>query len=457
MSRILLMNNSENKKIVYVVHCVDTEGPLHESIEITFQRLETILGIQMEPSIENLKKIQNKELDLGGKEEIAALILSSHLLDYNNTWEKMDKMLVKIMSPELRNRIPDSFGGGWIFNWCCLDHVGYVDNPVCRDLGHHKIFDHYKNIIKLTKSNQDSIHWHFHPMSFYRQANRRGCSFFNSFHLHDVLCRKIIERQWFPKIYRAGFHLERSDINLFLEQWIPFDISNQSMKDLSLEEQQVDQQKERFGDWRLAPDDWSIYYPHHDHYQLKGNCRRVIARCLNLRTRQTNINQTEVDKAFARANQGLPTLLGITNHDFRNMETEITPFQDMLINAKEKYSDVKFVYSEAVDAFRKVLYSENHDFGELVLNVSLEKGIKSWRLNVNVKKGSVFGPQPYLAIKTKSNRFIHENLDLVSLGKAWSYTFDEDTLLPEDISIIGIASNDKYANTFVKTIDLSKE
>lgn len=444
--------NSEGNKIVYVVHSVDTEGPLVESIEITFHRLDTILGIKLTPSEETLKKIQNKELDLEGKENIAAQIFSPHLLDYNDSWEKLEKMLVEIMDPKFRKNIPDSFGNGWKFNWHCLDHVGYETNPVCRDLGHHKIFDHYKKMIEMTKSYQDSIHWHFHPMSFYREANRRGNSFFNSFHLHDVLCRKIIERKWFPRVYRAGFHLERNDINLFLEQWIPFDISNQSVKDLSLEEGQIDQQKERFTDWRLAPDDWSVYHPSHDNYQLKGNCRRVIARCLNLLTRQTNINQEEVDKAFEHANKGLPTILGITNHDFRNMANEIIPFQKMLLKAKEKFPDVKFVYSEAIDAFRNVLYGEDHDFGKLLIDTSLEKSPKNWKLNIKLKEGKIFGPEPYLAIKTKSDRFFHENLDLVELDKEWSFTFDEDTIKPEDISAIGVASNDKYANTFVKII-----
>ena len=30
------------KNIVYVVHCIDTEGPLYESIEATFKRVNNI-------------------------------------------------------------------------------------------------------------------------------------------------------------------------------------------------------------------------------------------------------------------------------------------------------------------------------------------------------------------------------------------------------------------------------
>ena len=41
---------------VYVVHCVDTEGPLHESVEATFERLKAIFGIDLEPSVALLRQ-----------------------------------------------------------------------------------------------------------------------------------------------------------------------------------------------------------------------------------------------------------------------------------------------------------------------------------------------------------------------------------------------------------------
>lgn len=446
-------NDSKNKKRVYVAHCVDAEGPLHESIEATFDRLNSLLGIKLEPSKNTLEKIQNKQLDLNGKEEFASEIFSHHLTSYNDSWQKIDEMLNKIMNSKFRNSLPDSLGNGWIFNWYCVDHVGYNSNPRNRTLGHHKIFDHYSKMIEKTESKEDEIHWHFHPMSIYREAHRKGTSFFNSFLLHDVLCRKIIERYRFPNVFHAGFHVERPDIHLFLEQWIPFDISNISITENNSEKIQSDLQDGRFGDWRFAPDDWSIYNPSHDNYQFEGSCKRYIGRILNLKTRHANISQNEVDKAFSRANQGLPTLLGVTNHDFRNMESEIIPFYDMLKRAKEKYPEVEFVYSEVANAFRTVIFDKKEDFGNFSLSMSFEKTNESLKLNVSVQEGSIFGPQPYLAIKTKSNEFIHENFDLIVPEKSWSYTFDIESIKPEDIAIVGVASNDKFGHTFIKTID----
>ena len=38
-------------------------------------------------------------------------------------------------------------------------------------------------------------------------------------------------RGWFPSVFRAGFQAERPDSNLFLEQWIPFDMTNMATDD----------------------------------------------------------------------------------------------------------------------------------------------------------------------------------------------------------------------------------
>jgi hypothetical protein len=162
-----------------------------------------------------------------------------------------------------------------------------------------------------------------------------------------------------------------------------------------------------------------------------------------------------VDNAFKRANDGIPTLLGVTTHDYRNMESEIIHFQKMVINAKEKFPDVEFIFSEAVNAFKNVLYGRNQIFEKLQLEISLTKNANSWKLLVDVKQGSIFGPQPYLAIKTKSGIFIHENFDLIFPKKTWTYSFDEESIKPEDLSIIGVACNDKYGNTEIKIINLT--
>ncbi|MBI2026258.1 MAG: hypothetical protein HYS98_00360 [Deltaproteobacteria bacterium] len=439
--------------MVYVVHSVDTEGPLIETLEGTFERLYEIFRERLDPSKENLKKIQNRELDFGEKTDEVARVFNDYNLNYHDSWEKIDSMLMNMMSLDFRNKLKDSFGGGWIYNWHCLDHVGYESNPRGRDLGFHKIFDHYRHMIEKTQSYQDGLHWHFHPMSIYKEAHRCASSYVNSPHLYEILCRRIIERNWFPTVFRPGFHVERPDSHWFLEQWIPFDIANWSHNKTNRSgAHQSDLDDGRFRDWRLAPIDWSTYHPSHDNYQVPGTCRRWICRVQSITVRDGGLTQDEVDKAFARANEGKPTIMAITNHDFRDMATEVDFTRELIFKASRMYSDVKFKFSEAAGAFREALYDDHKIQDKIKLRVCLESYQKSLKLMVSQEQGQVFGPQPFLAVRTKTGRYIHDNFDFDVSLKKWSYTFGLDSIHADDIDAIGVAANDKYGHCFIKVL-----
>ena len=74
--------------------------------------------------------------------------------------------------------------------------------------GYHKISDYYTKVLKKYKNYEDKIHWHFHPMSTYNEAHRCATSYANSPELYQILCRKIIERNFFPQSSEPGFRLK---------------------------------------------------------------------------------------------------------------------------------------------------------------------------------------------------------------------------------------------------------
>ena len=92
---------------LYIVHCIDTEGPLHESIDATFGRLKSMFNIDMPATKQNLKKIQKQEADLGELSKPIAEVFNSQLLAYNDTWDKVDCMLDKIMTNKYREQFQD--------------------------------------------------------------------------------------------------------------------------------------------------------------------------------------------------------------------------------------------------------------------------------------------------------------------------------------------------------------
>lgn len=448
---------TENDKTVLIVHAIDTEGPLYESTVASFERLEHLYGLAgIDKTPENLEKLRRREINLGGLEKQIAKTLSGHLINYNDTWDKIDLMLSRIMAPEFRHKRPDSFGGGWVFNWHCLDHVGFEYNPRRRDMGYHNIFDHYQDVLKRYPGSPDTVQWHFHPMSTYREAHRCATSFVNSPELYQILCRRIIERQWFPSVFRAGFQSERPDSHWFLEQWIPYDISNMAMDDNSELDTMIDFRNGRSGNWRKAPSDWTPYHPSHDDYQVPGSCRRWIGRALNVLNRMASINSYEMDKAFAQASQGKVTLVGLASHDFRDLEVEVDYITDLVYEAAKKYPNVKFKYCTSVEGFRRATGTFEADVEPIELDLSLDLTPTDDVPNMTVQtvKGRVFGPQPFLALETKSRRFIHDNLDFSVDDGRWHYAFHSDTIPHSDVRRIGIATNDASGNTFVKVLDL---
>jgi hypothetical protein len=436
--------------IVYIVHHIDTEGPLYESVSETFLRIEDILNekIDIEPTKENLIKLQKGEIKTfdDEKRELIKKILHPHLLEYKKSWAEVDEMMYRILLDSYRQKFKDSFGNGWVYNWHIMDHTGFTLNPRHRIMGYLNVFDHYLDLLKETNSlPKDEVHWHFHPVHLRKQANICATSYENSYYeIHQIICRRIIERNWFPIVNRAGFHTERPDSNWFLEQWMPFDASNQCIDpdDYS--------GNGRFGDWKGAPSDWEIYHPDIYDWRKKGSLKRAISRVLNLKTRFRNINKSEINKAFKKANEEKCNVyMGITDHDFREISIEIEDFYKDLLTVKKSYPNVEFKFSGAVEAFRAVLQSDLTE-PNIEFAYKIEKNV----LILNVIKGEIFGPQPYLAIKLKSGEYFHDNFDFGEFKREYYYTFDIHTIPMEQIDVIKIATNNSIGNQTIQEIKL---
>ena len=438
-----------NKKL-YIVHCVDTEGPLHEPLDATFERLFEIYHIRLDATKENLLKLQNKLIDSNGLEEEISKTFRKELIQYNDSWEKIDLMLDKIMSSSYRNQYLDSCGKGIVYNWHCMDNVGFNTNERRRDLGFGNIYNHYRNKI-VEHGDLDRIHWHFHPLSFNREGHKSSTSYDNSYSiLHEILCRRLIDQEWFPSVNRAGFHAIRQDSSFFLEQWIPFDFSNQST--YSDEDMQSD--THRYGDWRRAPKEWIPYHPSHSDYQVPGNMNRYTTKCLNIGTRQNLLNDYEIEMAFKDAQKNGAAILSFTNHDFRDMAIDIDDTYTRIARIAKNYKDVSFINSDAVNAMQKTVFT---DIGSntLKLTSKIIQENNMTKLTVNCIKGNVFGSQPYLAILTKEGKYYHDNFNEREHLKSWEYIFDRSTVSVESIDKVAVAANDKYGNQSIVFIELN--
>jgi hypothetical protein len=432
---------AENEKVVHLVHAIDAEGPLAET--------EYSLNLETQPDND---WPTNPAFDLSPTAFEA--MVQKHRQRVLGTWPELVSMLRTATSPAQRNALPDSYGRGWIFNWFCMDHIGFVENPRYRMMGVHKIFDFYEKIINEQKAG-DALHWHFHPMSTYRQANICATSYVNSPELYEILTRRLIDRHWFPCVNRAGFQDERPDSHWFLEQWIPFDLSNTSSSDVDIQTN-PDLSLGRFTDWRWATREWEVYQPHHDCYQTKGACRRRIGRCLNLINRFANITAEEMRAAFSRAQEGLPTLVGFSSHDWRDLNLEMAYIRHLLQMVAPDFPEVKYRYSEAADAFNRVSATKPNE--PLSLDCQMQFGDDRLPkiLVVRQKRGQIFGPQPFLAIRTRSQRYIHDNFNFHDSLDSFNYQFDHQSVLPRDVEAIGVGANDAWGRQSIHVLEIDQ-
>lgn len=438
------------KGTVFLVHCVDTEGPLYESLETTFQRLKENFQLNFEPSLDILQKLRRKEIPLDGKEDAVLDFVRPEQINYNNSWEKIHQMHKVLMSPKVRSKFLDSWGEGYRFNWFCMDHVGYLENPRQRTMGFHAVFSEYQQILKKYNATEDRIYWHYHPMSFTRQAHRSGTNYsFSNLH-NEILARRIIDHKWFPVANRAT-SAEHMDSSLWLEQWMPFDFANHNMENnIGLEKHEAaGRVPGRFGDWRSASTDWRIYNPSVWDSRKPGSLKRYIARCLNLNCRHSNIDEYELRKAFLAANTTEEDILvSVTNHDFRDMVTETIWFIELVQKVSNDFPNVKIKWANAVEAMRAVLKMQKTNPPSLSLK------IENNLLHITSDK-QIWGPQPFLAIRTKEGNYYHDNF-IIDSDTDWTYAFDYDSILLDAIDSIGVATNDLVGNTVIAVCNLSE-
>lgn len=423
--------------VLHVVHCIDTEGPLDEDLDATFERINRLFDLDLTPSRQTLRELQTQQRCLGGLEAEVSRVVAPELLAYNRDWSDVRAMLDELLSDVFRRRMVDDFGGGWVYSWHCVDHLGFAENPRHKDIGYGNVFRFYRTILAETGSVQDEINWHFHPLSITRQPLAAATSFAGSMDvLLYILARRVIDDRWFPSTSRPGFHAVRPDKHAFMEQWIPFDFASQAIR--QGRQVQKDQQLGRFGDWTRAPISWQGYHPHHDDHQIPGASRRWIFRCLNLGTRLRLLGEEDIRLAFEEARQTGSAIVAYADHDYRDIRPNVEQMRRLIGQVRGDFPDVKLRFSGAEAAAQAhIAVTEPERIAEPPDFALTQEGE---RLHIRLTSGTVFGPQPFLALKTKDGRYFHDNLDEVTKGCHWTYVMDAQTLPPAALECAGVGA-----------------
>ena len=124
----------------------------------------------------------------------------------------------------------------------------------------------------------------------------------------------------------------------------------------------------------------------------------------------------------------------------------------MIKKVKLKYPNIKIKNSNALEAFRMIIGKRKKTKIKLkIILRKFKKDIHLLKIKSNIK---IFGPQPFLAFKTNKGQYFHDNLDLQTPGREWSYTFDNSTMEVKNIKKISVAANSEYGDSAVSSINL---
>lgn len=371
---------------VYVVFCMDTEGPCDD------------------PNNDMLLK----------------------------TWRDIDKAMDKIFENKFRNKFPDSNGTNLKIGWFFLTWTGFETNPRNRDFGYHKVRDHYvEKWGNLINKYCDEMCWHYHHPAKSKIGNEWGLDWLDNSEYVTIISRQILDRSWFPVSFRAGGTIESNESSLWIDHWFPFDYSNRSPLKV-----------EGLIDWSDAKDDWTLYKPDIYNFTKQGFCKRNIARTLDLMTNEYCIKESEIEKAFQKASFGEDVILSVFDHDYRDIAERVETYLGKISSISEKYPNVKFEYASPKEAIVKCRQIE-----EFPKSIIVEAAVYNNKLRIWTSS-SIYQNVPWIAFENENNEVI-QIIDNIIQDSTLSWQVDLNNLGNYNRIGIGVSTMSGLSDTFI--------
>jgi hypothetical protein len=420
---------------VWAVPCVDTEGPLTEPLDATFERIKARFGLELPASAETLARLQRQDIPLGGREAEVAHFVDPQRLGYLPDWAAVEAMVQRVTSAGVRAKYHDSAGQPYVFSWFVIDVVGYRDNPRQKAAGFHAVWDRYARMLQ-GQAAHDGLGWHFHTVPVGQHAlDYNACWTNNDWH-EQALARRLIERRSFPAIFRAGGTIERDDLSHWLEQFIPFDYSSAAVRDGG------GGRPGQLWDWRGAPPEWRPYHPDWYDYRRRGAMKRWVFRCLEISGYESPLGEEDVRDAFALAASGQDAVLAFSNHDRRDLEPDMAKSTALLGRVGAEFPGVPWRFANALTA------AQNVTGGAVAAPVNFRTRWENDLLWIESDQ-PLCGAIPFLAVEEEGDVFYRDN-PTIEGPQRWAYV----PVRRARVRRIGIAGNNAAGATGVAVIEL---
>ena len=351
--------------------------------------------------------------------------------DILQDWAAVDRAMDKLFAPSFRSALRDTRGGGVRFGWFFLNWTGFTSNPMQRDLGYHKVRDHYlARWGNALEELGDEECWHYHQPGPSGAANEWGFDWTASREYDHVISRQILERGWFPVCYRAGGTIMSPTSSRWIDAWFPFDYSNRAP--LKFEDT---------FDWSGGVDDWSIYHPDPEDFRLRGRGRRYMVRCMDLETRAYRITDAELRATFARAREGANAIVSVFEHDYRDIAKRLGDFLERFGAIAREHPDVSWTYAAPVEAV-------NHYLGRPEApRLQLDAGFHDGVLHIAATE-PLYQSVPWIAVRTAAGEVLHAEAGILRTAEGrWTWEPPADLEFLE----VGVAGSTSAGRSAVFT------
>ena len=351
-------------------------------------------------------------------------------VDAEDTYNPSRMYYLGMTSSTWRNSMKDSFGKPVAITWYASITTGTCDPPPNQNKNCLREYDTILKYADALKMYKDSLEWHYHHCNGEEaDIGRCGQEFsfnnLNKWKPEYVLNRMLIDRNFFPSSYRAGWEWEDTALSNFLEGVVFSDYSN----DL------------HSGVWQEAPHEWTWYHPSSTDFKKRGDMSRYIHDCVPTYIPSFNeawriINENDVVNAFKRAAAGEDTIFCWWIHSWDpKWDIKFKTMQELLVQKSKEYG-VKFIYANGREAMRQLINFDDNTPPTFTISRSGNNLMIS-------SSEELFNGKPYGAIKLANGSYIRVQLAQTSSIKQWSY--DITSLLGTDFTF-AVGGTDKVGN-----------
>lgn len=324
--------------------------------------------------------------------------------DLLNSWDLVDQANEKYFKEDFRRSLLDSQGREVVISWFPVSFSGFDSNPVNRDFGWFKIYDHLvEKWGNKLKECGDGIYWMYNHPDKSGVGNAWGLDWLHNCHYLNILNRMILERSYFPGVIEIPT-AETHSIN-FVENFFPFELSNRNSPHINWDNIEADGKKTReVLQWADATNSWVPYHPNLSNHQRPGEGKHAIFRLLDIKSRIMSFPEDEIRSAFKSCMDGHDVVIAGYEHDFRDRCDVVRDlFLLPIKKIAQEYPDVEII---------------NTNFQSAVLECSKKPNLAAPKFTISIKKEylsiesdcELYGQTPYVAIKRlESDDFFHVN------------------------------------------------